>query len=212
MFLYWPLGSDWVGFVSWVSPLKSDKPHLKERKQNNIKKLFNVLQLKPTDKTIGKCSGIMQIDCLSYYSSISEKCKCQQKSGTGWCEILGGRERHLFPLIIKEAVRKLPGRNCVSEQAHRWKPLPWWVPGVSLDIITAMLHAVKCAVLDEFGVLRGTNRLSFLSTTVLATAQFSEFLGWALEILVEKNIFFLFLEALFRLDMFIAYSSQVNVN
>lgn len=75
-----------------------------------------------------------------------------------------------------------------------------------------MLHAVKCAVLDEFGVLRGTNRLSFLSTTVLATAQFSEFLGWALEILVEKNIFFLFLEALFRLDMFIAYSSQVNVN
>lgn len=80
-----------------------------------------------------------------------------------------------------------------------------------MDIITAVLHAVKCAVLDEFGVLRGTNRLSFLSTTVLATA-FSEFLGWALEILVEKNIFFLFLEALFRLDMFIAYSSQVNVN
>lgn len=100
------LGSDWVGFVSWVSPLKSRQTPFKREKQ----KLFNVLQLKQTDKTVGKCSATMQIDRLSYYSSISEKCECQQKSGTGWCEILGGRERHLFPLIIKEAVE-----SCLEE-------------------------------------------------------------------------------------------------
>lgn len=82
----------------------------KREKQNNVKKLFNVLQLKQADKTVGKYSDTMQIDRLSYYSSISEKCECQQKSGTGWCEILEGRERHLFPLIIKEAVE-----SCLEE-------------------------------------------------------------------------------------------------
>lgn len=160
---------------------------------------------------VGTCSSIMQVDDQSHYSSISEKCGCQQKVWN-WLTCNISRQRKAFvPADHKRSFRKLPGRNCVSEQAHWWKSLPSWVPGVSLYIITAVLQVLKCTLLDKFGGFERQNQIIFSVNRISVNCYlvFSA-LGWALEILVENSCgftHFLILEVLFRTAIFIACSA-----